>query len=101
MRWAVQKQANVLDNVISELIQQQRRDIGSDVLGDKSNFFRGLNAFNDLLSGPSAILVDTDHSEVRGKTIQHGETWPRGALLEKLLHDLAMHVSTNHTLFQW
>jgi len=62
------------------------------MLGDDINLLWGLHAFYNLLCGPSAILVNTNHRQMRADTVEHGHTGRKCALLEKLLDDL-YHIS--------
>ena len=62
------------------------------MLSDDANLLWGLHAFYDLLCGPSAILVNTDHRQMRADTLEHGHTSGKCALLEKFLDDL-YHIS--------
>lgn len=58
------------------------------MLGDEANLLWGLDAFYDLLCGPGAILVNTDHRQMRADTLEHGHASGKCTLLEKLLDDL-------------
>lgn len=58
------------------------------MLGDDVNLLWGLHAFYNLLCGPSAILVNTNHCQMRADTVEHSHTGRKCALLEKLLDDL-------------
>lgn len=58
------------------------------MLGDQTNLLRGLHAFYDLLRSPSAILVNTDHRQMRTDTVEHRHAGGKRALLEKLLDNL-------------
>lgn len=77
-----------LYDVITELIQHQRRTEGSEVLGDEDVLFHRCSAVDDLLSSPCTVLMDADRGEMRCETSQHGYTGPEGALFEQLLNDL-------------
>ena len=77
-----------LDNIVTELVQQEGRNVGSQVLRDKSNFLRGLHALDDLLRSPCTVLVNADHGEMWAEALQHSQTGAGGALLEQLLNDL-------------
>jgi hypothetical protein len=79
---------NSLDDVVSKLVQQQRRSIWSQVLCNQGNFVWCIGAFNDFLSGPGSVFVNTDHSEVGSNALQHREAGTQGTLLEELLNDL-------------
>lgn len=78
----------LLDDIVAELIQQQRRYIGPQVLRNERNFIGSLNAFNDLLGGPSTVLVNTNHRQVGSNTLQHRLPGSWRAPLKELLDNL-------------
>ncbi len=58
------------------------------MLGDQVNLFRSLHAFYDLLRSPRAILVNTNHRQMRSDTLEHGHAGGKSALLKELLYNL-------------
>lgn len=78
-----------LHDVVTELIQHQRRTEGSEVLGDEDVLFHRCSAVDDLLSSPCTVFMDADRGEMRGEAFQHGYTGPERALFEQFLNDLS------------
>ena len=79
---------DLLDDIVSELIQKQRRRISTKVLGNESDFIGTRNAFDNLLGGPSAVLVNTDHAKMRADPFQHGNTRNSRTFFEEFLNNL-------------
>ena len=77
-----------LNNVVTKLVQQQRRHVRPQVLSDKGDLFGSLDAFNYLLRSPSSVFVDANHSQVRSDTFEHRKPGTRRTLLKELLYDL-------------
>ena len=83
---------HVLNNIVPELVEKEWRRESSQVLRDQSHLFGALNAFYDLLCGPSAIFVDTDHGQMRSDALEHGESWSGRAFLKQFLYNLNISV---------
>ena len=77
-----------LNNIVAELVKEQRWRVSSQVLSNQVNFLRGLHAFDDFLGSPGAILMNANHRQVRTNTFKHGHTGWEGTLFKKLLDDL-------------
>jgi hypothetical protein len=58
------------------------------MLRDQINLLWSLHAFYDLLRGPRAILVNTNHRQMGADTVEHRHAGGKRALLEKLLDNL-------------
>ncbi|SRR6266404_271898 len=77
-----------LNNIIAELVKEQRWRVRSQVPSNQVDFLRGLYTFDDFLGCPGAILMNANHRQVRTDTFKHGHTGREGTLFEKLLDDL-------------
>ncbi|KAI6766563.1 hypothetical protein HG531_011785 [Fusarium graminearum] len=75
-----------LKNIVAILVQEKRDSVWANVFSDQSHLGRGLADIDDFLGSPSAVLVNTDLSQVRGYLGQHGITKLVRAVLEQLLH---------------
>lgn len=75
-----------LDYIVSELIQEQWWSVRTDILADQLSLSRTLGTLDNLLGGPSSVLVDTNGGKMRCNHLQHLCLLRLGASLEQLLH---------------
>ena len=62
---------NLLNNIVTKLVQEKRRSIRSQVLSNERDFFGASNTFYDLLSSPSSIFVNTNHGKMGTNALKH------------------------------
>jgi hypothetical protein len=79
---------NVLHDIVAKLIEEKRRSICPEILGNERDFLGSLHTFNYLLGSPSTVLVNADHGKVRGDVLEHREPRSGRTSFKKLLYDL-------------
>src|SRR6478736_748830 len=75
-----------LKNIVAVLIQEKRNSVRADMFNNQRHLSRSLANVDNLLGCPSAVLVDTNLSQVRSNLRQHGITKLIRAVFEQLLH---------------
>lgn len=74
-------------DIVTQRVAHQRGRKWPQVVHDDGALFICRAAFDNLLSGPCAILVNTDGGEMRGDTFEHGDPERMGSTFKQFLYD--------------